>query len=115
MKKRDREAIASMVILLIIVFATQGITGVFDFIINMATMFWAMLIMLNQVSVGLTGDTVLVLIFSTTITFGIVGIILELLNIPRGTFGHYFGKFAFWLVGFPVSFILNFLWRVFFS
>lgn len=114
MKRQSNEAIVSFVMLIILVFMFQGVTGVFEFIKNMWLVFSAMLIALNQASLELSGDTVLVLLFSTTITFAVVGILLELWNIPRGKFERAFGKLAFWVVGFPVAFVLNIIGRVMF-
>ena len=46
-------------------------------------------------------------LFQTCVTFSIVGIIFVLFNIKKGKFGKYFGKMAFWIIGFPVAFLLN--------
>lgn len=112
MRKKDKEAIISLILLIGIIFHFQGLNGVIEFIKNIGISFWSVLKMLNQITVQMTDDTVLALMFSSSITFVLVGIVLEIFNIPRGKFGKIFGKISFWLIGFPVSFVLNIIGRL---
>lgn len=70
---------------------------------------------LNTSLIELTGDSILATAYNSIITFFIVGIILEVFNIPRGKFGKHFGKLAFWLTGYPVSFALNWISSLIFN
>lgn len=112
MRKKDKEAIISLILLIGIILHFQGLNGVIEFIKNIGISFWSVLKMLDQITVQMTDDTVLALMFSSSITFVLVGIVLEIFNIPRGKFGKIFGKISFWLIGFPVSFVLNIIGRL---
>ena len=107
MRRKDRETIISLILMICIIFYFNGLNGVLKFFKNLSITFWSVLKMLNLITVQTNGDTILTLTFSSGITFMIVGILLELFNITKGTFGRYFGKISFWLIGMPVSFILN--------
>lgn len=85
-----------------------------DFLWNMFQIFPAILNILNEIVLAITGDHIITILLGTTITFFVVGLLLEIFNIPRGKFGSAIGSLMFWLVGFPVSFILNFIGRLFF-
>lgn len=115
MKRKDKETLVSLILIIGIIFYFKGLNGVLEFIKNLSSAFWSVLKMLNLITVQSTGDTILTLIFSSSITFMIVGIILELFNIPKGKFGRLFGKVSFWLIGIPISFILNILGRLIFN
>ena len=115
MKRKDKESLVSLILIIGIIFYFKGLNGVLEFIKNLSIAFWSVLKMLNLITVQSTGDTILTLIFSSIITFMIVGIILELFNIPKGKFGRLFGKVSFWLIGIPISFILNVLGRLIFN
>ena len=114
-KRKDKESLVSLILIIGIIFYFKGLNGVLEFIKNLSIAFWSVLKMLNLITVQSTGDTILTLIFSSSITFMIVGIILELFNIPKGKFGILFGKVSFWLIGIPISFILNILGRLIFN
>ena len=109
MKKKDREIIPGLIVFTVFVFYASGIDGVFTFWHNLAVSIWGALCIFNQITLGIVGDSILTLTFKSSITFLIVGIIIEIINAPRGKFGHYLGKGLFWVVGLPVSFILNFI------
>jgi hypothetical protein len=76
-------------------------------LINLVTVFWWMLGLLNSIALQLIGDSILTLLLKTSITYFIVGLILIICNIPRGKLGHLIGKTLFWIVGFVVVFVLN--------
>ena len=109
MHRDIKGSIVGLLILILILFFTSGIGAVWRFLCNLAIATWVILCIFNQVTVGIVGDSVLVLVFKSSITFLIVGIILEAINAPRDDVGHYLGKGLFWLVGMPISFILNFI------
>ncbi|MGE5456560.1 MAG: hypothetical protein ACM3O4_05620 [Ignavibacteriales bacterium] len=109
MRKKDKEAIFSLIIFMLFVFYTGGLKAVWVFICNMVQVVWLFFIMLNSVAIEATNDSIITLLLKSSITFGIVGIILEAINAPRGKVGSIFGKALFWVVGFPVSIILNFI------
>ena len=68
---------------------------------------WDVLNLVNQITIQINGDSLITNLFQTSVTFAIVGLLLELFCIKRGKFGKFFGKTAFWLVGYPVAFVLN--------
>ena len=109
MRKKDKEAILSLIIFMLLIFYTGGLKAVWNFICNMFEVAWYFFVMLNSVAIEITDDSIITLLLKSSITFGIVGIILEVINAPRGKFGSIFGKALFWAVGFPVSIILNFI------
>ena len=109
MRRKDKEAILSLIIFVLLIFYTGGLKAVWDFICNIVQVVWYFFIMLNTVAMEITNDSIITLLLKSSITFGIVGIILEVINAPRGKIGSIFGKTLFWAVGFPVSIILNFI------
>lgn len=114
MKIKVKETLISLILLVCIAFCFNGLNGVLQLIKNLRITLWSVLKMLNLITINFTGDTILALIFSSGITFIIVGILLELFNITKGIFGRFFGKISFWLIGIPVSFVLNILGRLIF-
>ena len=82
----------------------EEVVNTFNALVNSC---WQVLKWLNQITIQINGDSLLTNLFQTGINFFIVGIILELLNIKKGKIGKYFGKIAFWIIGFPVAFFLN--------
>lgn len=109
MRRKDKEAILSLIIFMMLILYTGGLKAVWSFICNMFEVVWYFFIMLNSVAIEITDDSIITLLLKASITFGIVGIILEAINAPRGKIGSIFGKTLFWVVGFPVSIILNFI------
>ena len=118
MKRRNhniKETIISLSIIIIITYYTSGIDTVWKFLCNLVEAMWGVLCIYNQVILGIAGNSVLALVFKSSITFFAVGIILEAFNLPKGKIGHYLGKGLFWLVGLPVSLILNLLGSLLFN
>ena len=113
MRKKGKHAIFLFVLILLLMFFNQDFS--YDFFKSFTILILAIFQFMNLFSVGLIGDSVLTLIFKTAITFVVVGIVLEVFSIPKGTFGKWFGKGAFWLIGLPVSFILNILSKLIFK
>lgn len=109
MRKRDKETIFSLIIFMLLALYNGGIKAVWNFICNMSEVVWLSFIMLNRVAIETTSDSIITLSLKSSITFIIVGILLEVINAPRGKFGSVIGKALFWIVGFPVSIMLNFV------
>lgn len=86
---------------------TSGWSGAINTFNIILSNCWQVLKWINQITIAINGDSLLTNLFQTCVTFSIVGIIFELLNIKKGKFGKYFGKMAFWIIGFPVAFFLN--------
>lgn len=89
-------------------FQSNGISGMFTNFKNLVYTLWELLSFFNIVSVNITGDGILTGFFLHYIVYALVGFVFELFNIKKGYFGKLFGKAAYWIVGIPVSFILNF-------
>lgn len=85
----------------------SGWDGAINTFYSLLNSFFQTLKLVNQITIQINGDSLLTNLFQTSITFFTVGIIFELLNVKKGKFGKYFGKVTFWLIGFPVAFILN--------
>ena len=115
MSNKDKNFIITLIFFIGMIFCFKGWHEGFKAIENLSISLLSVLKMLNLITVQSTGDTILTLIFSSSITFMIVGIILELFNISKGKFGRLFGKVSFWLIGIPISFILNILGRLIFN
>ena len=88
-------------------FHSNGINGIFTNFKNLVYTMWELLSFFNIVSVNITGDGILTGFFLHYIVYAFVGFVLELFNIKKGCFGKLFGKAAYWIIGIPVSFILN--------
>lgn len=114
MNPKDKKTLISLIIFICIIFYYNGFIGVIQFIKRLTNHFWIILKTLNIITVKYTGDSILTLIFSSIITFVIIGVIFDYFNIPKGTFGKIFGKFSFWLIGIPISFIFNFIGKLIF-
>lgn len=115
MTKADKKAISYIVFFLYFIYKNSGIQGVINAIKQMIISSWEFICLLNFTSVQITGDSILVALCATPITFLIVGIVFELLNIKKGKFGKYFGKASFNLIGIPVSFVLNLIGTIIFK
>ena len=92
--------------------------GMIEVIINIKKLFvtiWELLNFLNFATFTITGDNILTIYLGDYICYAIVGLILDLSNIPEGNFGKIVGKPIFWLVGFLVAFIFNLISFTIFS
>ena len=114
MKIKVKEVLISLILLICIAFCFNGLNGVLKLIKNLCITWLSVLKMLNLITVNFTGDSILTLIFSSGITFIIVGILLELFNITKWDLGRFFGRISFWLIGIPVSIVLNIIGRLIF-
>lgn len=115
MSKADKKSLLGFGFLLYFVYKKSGIKGVFWALKEIFISTWNFICLLNFTSVQITGDSILVALYATPITFTIVGFAFELLHIKKGKFGKYFGKLLFYLIGIPVSFILNLIAIVIFK
>lgn len=70
--------------------------------------------MFNYILVSFYDTTILNVMFKYFITFPIVGIILMRLGSPRGKEGHWIGKILYFIVGYGIGFILDFISRLIF-
>lgn len=65
--------------------------------------------MFNSIMVSLYDTTILNIMFKYCITFPIVGLILMIIGSPRGKEGHWVGKILYFIVGYGVGFVLDFV------
>lgn len=103
-----------LIFIFLFVLFTNGWHAGLGFIKNIFYTIFSLFGMLDQVSLATSGDHITTLMFQTTVTFLIVGIVLEVINAPRGRIGSILGKALFWLIGFPVSFVLNIIFNLIF-
>lgn len=73
-----------------------------------------MLSMFNSILVSFFDTTILNVMFKYFIAFPIVGLILVMLDLPRGKTGHLIGKFLYFVVGYGIGVILDFISRLIF-
>lgn len=97
--------IISFVITLIAVYKVAGLKGVRNIIDTILEMFS----FINLISVSITGDSILVALFATSLQYAIVGLLFKIFKIKKGLFGKIFGKISYFLVSFVVVFVLNFV------
>ena len=94
-----------IILILVLVYRASGLKGVGE-IFNTTI---KMLSFINLVSINITGDSILVALFATSLEYLIVGLLFKIFKIEKGFFGKIFGKTSYFLVSFPVTFILNFI------
>ena len=107
-----------IIMLLLIIyngFSNDGIVGIFANLNVLLMMLKKLLGLVNIFIVNITGDGILTNLFFHYVVYIIVGLVLELFNIKKGCFGKLFGKAAYWIIGIPVSFILNYFSTVIFD
>lgn len=73
-----------------------------------------MLSMFNSILVSFYDTTILNVMFKYFITFPIVGVILMMLGSPRGKEGHWIGKILYFIVGYGIGIILDFISKLIF-
>lgn len=102
------------ILILVIVLLKKGVHGILEFIKQTGDVVCAFFGWMNTMIVGLTGNGFFTVLFGSAFVFVIFGFIMDFFDFPRGKIGSIFNKILFWLIGFPVSFILNYLsWLVF--
>ena len=70
--------------------------------------------MFNSILISFYDTTILNVMFKCFITFPIVGIILMRLGSPRGKEGQWIGKILYFIVGYGIVFILDFISKLLF-
>ena len=105
--KETKKIIIPIIVLCGISFYLGGWDAALDTFCSLMKVCWDILKLINQIIIQINADSLITNLFKTSITFAIVGLLLELFCIKRGKFGKFFGKTAFWLVGYPVAFVLN--------
>ena len=81
---------------------------------NAGLFFYQVLKEINLVSIQVIGSSFFSIIFKYCITFPIVGLILSYIGSPRGTVGHFIGKTLYFVIGYFVCVILDFLASIIF-
>lgn len=108
-------AIITMIILSVVAFNNGGFTALFKLWNDFCTIFLAVFVWMNMITISLTGDSIITILLSSSIIFIIVGFVFSYIDAPKGKIGHLFGKTLFWLIGIPVTFILNFIGKIIFN
>lgn len=107
MSKRKTNSILELIIAFIVI---GSFIGYNEAIRLMKDVF----IQINLVLVSLFDTSLLSVVFKYFITFPLVGIILSLIGSPRGKEGHYIGKVFYFIIGYFVGLLLDFLSKVIF-
>ncbi|MEG1351113.1 MAG: hypothetical protein RSC85_01365 [Bacilli bacterium] len=84
MRKFDTTSIIVLSVFLISVWVKDGFDAFWKIVRDIFMIMCACIVGINQIIVVFFGDSVCTLIFKSSITFAIVGLILELLCISRG-------------------------------
>ena len=70
--------------------------------------------MFNSILVSFYDTTILNVMFKYFITFPIVGVLLMMLGSPMGKEGHWIGKILYFVVGYGIGFLLDFISKLIF-
>lgn len=90
-----------IILILVLVYRASGLKSVGE-IFNTTI---KMLSFINLISINIAGDSILVALFATSLEYLIVGLLFKIFKIEKG----FFGKTSYFLVSFPMTFILNFI------
>ena len=107
MSKKASSQFIELVLSFVILISFLGFKDTLNIIRQILSIF-------NSVLVSFFDTTILNVIFKYFITFPIVGVILVMLNLPRGKAGHWIGKILYFVVGYGIGFILDFISRLIF-
>ena len=107
MSKRTTSELIELVFTFIILSSFLGIKETLNIIKQILSMF-------NSILVLFYDTTILNVIFKYFITFPLVGVILMMLDSPRGKEGHWIGKILYFIVGYGIGFILDFISKLLF-
>lgn len=107
MSKRKANDLASLIVLSGILIHTFGLKYTLD-------LFYQMFKLFNSVSMQLTNTSVLTAMFKYCIAFPIVGIILTAIGSPRGKEGHIIGKVLYFIVGYIIGFVFDYIAKIVF-
>lgn len=95
--------------ILVLVYYSGGFEAVGEIIKSFTMVTGIVLSSINSFTLSLYDSSIVDILLRTSIVFILAGLILDLFNISKGRSGSIFGKFLFWLIGIPVSIILNFI------
>lgn len=107
MSKRTTSELIELAFTFIILSSFLGIKETLNIIKQILSMF-------NSILVSFYDTTILNVIFKYFITFPLVGVILMMLGSPRGKEGHWIGKILYFIVGYGIGFILDFISKLLF-
>ena len=107
MSKRTTSELIELVFTFVILSSFLGIKETLNIIKQVLSM-------LNSILVSFYGTTILNIMFKYFITFPIVGVILMMLGSPRGKEGHWIGKILYFIVGYGIGFLLDFISKLIF-
>lgn len=107
MSKRTTSELIELAFTFIILSSFLGIKETLNIIKQILSMF-------NSILVSFYNTTILNVIFKYFITFPLVGVILMMLGSPRGKEGHWIGKILYFIVGYGIGFILDFISKLLF-
>ncbi len=107
MSKRAISELIELTFTFVILSSFLGIKETLNIIKQILSMF-------NSILVSFYDTTILNVMFKYFITFPIVGIILMHFGSPRGKEGHWIGKILYFIVGYGIGFILDFISRLIF-
>ena len=107
MSKRTTSELIELAFTFIILSSFLGIKETLNIIKQILSMF-------NSILVSFYDTTILNVIFKYFITFPLVGVILMMLGSPRGKEGHWIGKILYFIVGYGIGFILDFISKLIF-
>lgn len=107
MSKRTTSELIELAFTFIILSSFLGIEETLNIIKQILSMF-------NSILVSFYDTTILNVIFKYFITFPLVGVILMMLGSPRGKEGHWIGKILYFIVGYGIGFILDFISKLLF-
>lgn len=107
MSKRTTSELIELVFTFIILSSFLGIKETLNIIKQILSMF-------NSILVLFYDTTILNVIFKYFITFPLVGVILMMLGSSRGKEGHWIGKILYFIVGYGIGFILDFISKLLF-
>ena len=107
MSKRTTSELIELAFTFIILSSFLGIKETLNIIKQILSMF-------NSILVSFYDTTILNVMFKYFITFPIVGVILMMLGSPRGKEGHWIGRILYFIVGYGIGFILDFISKLLF-
>ena len=107
MSKRATSELIELVFTFVILSSFLGIKETLNIIKQILSMF-------NSILVSCYDTNILNVMFKYFITFPIVGVILMMLGSPRGKEGHWIGKILYFIVGYGIGLILDFISKLIF-
>ena len=107
MSKRAISELIELAFTFVILSSFLGIKETLNIIKQILSMF-------NSILVSFYDTTILNVMFKYFTTFSIVGVILMLLDSPREKEGHWIGKVLYFIVGYGIGVILDFISKLIF-